>query len=350
MRTISASLKTHYQGEVTTLVTCWKVTRADATVEGFTNHVENIIYQSVTYKAATGYTASNIHSNADLSVDNLDIYGLLDSDDISPADLRAGLYDYADIEIFQLNYEDLTQGNLVLQTGKLGEITIKDNIFIAEMRSLSQLLQQNIGEVIMPTCRADFGDTRCGIVLSPDDWQASTAYSIGDIVKATTYDARRYICTVSGTSAGSEPTWDTTIGNTTTEATSPAVQWVAYNAYTFEGSPTTVTDTRTFIDTSITNADDVFNGGLLTWLTGDNAGYLMEIKDWTLSTNTFKLFQAMPNTIQTSDTYKVTLGCDKQTATCQSFATENGVQGNIYNFRGEPFLPGNDKISKFGGQ
>ena len=52
------------------------------------------------------------------------------------------------------------------------------------------------------------------------DWAATTAYVVGDVVKATSGNETIYFhCTTAGTSGGSEPTWDTTVGNTTVDAT-----------------------------------------------------------------------------------------------------------------------------------
>jgi lambda family phage minor tail protein L len=52
-------------------------------------------------------------------------------------------------------------------------------------------------------------------------WQASTAYVIGDIVRATALQASGLVfrCTVAGTSASTEPAWPTDIGSTTTDST-----------------------------------------------------------------------------------------------------------------------------------
>ena len=48
-------------------------------------------------------------------------------------------------------------------------------------------------------------------------WVASTAYSLNVTVKSTAGDV--YKCTTAGTSGSSEPTWDTTVGNTTNDGT-----------------------------------------------------------------------------------------------------------------------------------
>ena len=67
--------------------------------------------------------------------------------------------------------------------------------------------------------------------LWPTTWAASTAYTVGDVVKATSYDAHTYKCTTAGTSGGSEPTWDTTNGNTTADNT---VTWTTFDSKTYQ--------------------------------------------------------------------------------------------------------------------
>ncbi|MDH3770986.1 MAG: DUF2163 domain-containing protein [Nitrospirota bacterium] len=54
-KTISSALTQHLAGEVTTLATCWKITRRDSVVQGFTDHVLDLEIDRVTYKAASGY-------------------------------------------------------------------------------------------------------------------------------------------------------------------------------------------------------------------------------------------------------------------------------------------------------
>src|SRR5581483_8422547 len=102
MKTISSQLAAHIAGEVTTLATCWKLTRRDATVMGFTDHDQEIVFDGVTYQAATGFTPSSIQSTGSLAVDNLDVQGMISAGSIAEADILAGLYDFAEIAIFQV--------------------------------------------------------------------------------------------------------------------------------------------------------------------------------------------------------------------------------------------------------
>ena len=54
----------------------------------------------------------------------------------------------------------------------------------------------------------------------PDSWIASTAYSIGDLVRPIVASPdRAFICEVAGTSAASEPTWPTTDGSSVVDST-----------------------------------------------------------------------------------------------------------------------------------
>ena len=54
----------------------------------------------------------------------------------------------------------------------------------------------------------------------PGDWTATTAYSVGDRCKPTVLNDYWYICTVAGTSSGTEPvTWPTIIGETVVDGT-----------------------------------------------------------------------------------------------------------------------------------
>lgn len=67
--------------------------------------------------------------------------------------------------------------------------------------------------------------------LWPEDWAATTAYTVGDVVKASSYDSHSYKCTTAGTSGSSEPSWDTDNGDTTSDGT---VVWITYDPKTYQ--------------------------------------------------------------------------------------------------------------------
>lgn len=166
MKTISSELSAHLASEVTTLATCWKVTQTNGTVKGFTDHDSDLVVGSVTYMASTGFNPSAISHNADMALDHLDVAGMLDSASLTEADILAGLYDFAEIEIFQVNYADLTQGTLKLRRGWLGEVSVNKGRFVAEVQGLTQRLTKTIGELYSPSCRAELGDAKCTVNLT----------------------------------------------------------------------------------------------------------------------------------------------------------------------------------------
>ncbi len=108
-------------------------------------------------------------------------------------------------------------------------------------------------------------------------------------------------------------------------------------ALTVTGTITTATDRRSFTDTSRGEAADYWNGGLLTWTSGLNAGRKMEVKSF-VSGGAFTLFLPMPSEVAVGDAYSLRPGCDKKFSTCKA------RYNNIKNFRGEPNVPGNDQI------
>ena len=254
MKTISTALSDHLAGEVTTLATCWALTRRDATEMFFTDFDEDLVIDGDTYLAASGYSRSAIVNSSSFSVDNLDIIGNLTSDVIREEDLFAGLYDFAEVRIFMVNWKDLSQGTLALRRGWIGEVSAQDGAFTAELRGLAQALLYEVGEVYSPLCGADLGDSRCGV-----DVEAITET---DVVAS-------------------------------------------------------VTSRDQFTLTSYDGVDDVLNGGVLTFTSGANAGRSCEIRDWTKSGKTLTLYLEMPYEIEAGDEVSFFPGCDKRYATCR---------------------------------
>jgi uncharacterized phage protein (TIGR02218 family) len=158
MRTVPIGL---VDGATLSLARCWKITLVDTTVLGFTDHDQDIVFDGVTYLAATGYTASAIETSGALNVDQLEVEGMLESPSITEDELRAGRWDYAAVEISVVDWRDPDGGRLILRYGHLGEVTAKGQRFQAELRGLMQQLQQSVGAIYQASCRADFGDAQC---------------------------------------------------------------------------------------------------------------------------------------------------------------------------------------------
>lgn len=109
-------------------------------------------------------------------------------------------------------------------------------------------------------------------------------------------------------------------------------------SFTITSTVTGVTDLRIFQDSSRTEADDHFTFERIVWLTGNNTGLSMEVVTYTLATGEFSLFQKMPNTIQVGDSFTARAGCDKSLDICRD------KFDNVINFGGQWHLPGQDAL------
>ena len=364
-KTVSSGLATHLAGVVTTIAFMWRIERRDGTVFRFTNHDQDIVFNSNTYKATSGFTSSDIANSSSFSVNNLNAQAIFDSADITEADLRNGLFDYAEVRLFAVNYKDTTQGELRQLKGRIGEVQISDNqYFTAELRDLMQLMSQNIGELYAPECRTDLGDDRCKIPIRPAILGRSQAVTVGQFYRVVTanspsnpaigedFENRIYRVAKAGTTAGSQPSYNKTLGETTSDGTADLI---AEEAWTRHFEVIRVNSNSSFVVTELTPnssgprggfPNDWFNFGAVSWDTGNNAGSHIEVKDFvadngTLIEQTVQLFLPTAFNIQIGDKGTIYPGCDKRRITCRDkFA-------NILNFRGEPDLPGSDLMLRF---
>jgi len=191
MKAISAGLRTHLDKTVTTLATLWKITRTDAATFFFTDHDNDVVFSGDTYKARTGYSRTAVENDASLSVGNLDVEGIFDSADITEAELRAGLFDYAEIRVSVVDYTNPdTNGELKIRRGWFGEVVVtRQGVFQTELRGLSQALSQNILEIYQPECRTDLGDSRCKVPITPPVLGRNQVLTLGEQFRVSTSTA-----------------------------------------------------------------------------------------------------------------------------------------------------------------
>ncbi|HVZ90064.1 MAG TPA: DUF2163 domain-containing protein [Rhizomicrobium sp.] len=282
MKTLPPGLQDHLDSGATTLCWCWKLTRQDGAVQGFTDHDVDVGFDGVTYEAASGFTASEVQSTLGLAVDNLTVAGALSSAAIDENDLAAGLYDDAAIEIWRVNWASPDQ-RVLMRKGNLGQVRRGKTGFQVEVRGLAHRLNQTVGRAYGYSCDADLGDARCTVDLN-------------------------------------DP------------------------AFNGAGLVTVAVDDRRFAVSGIESfADAWFSGGKLTWTSGANLGRAMEVKRHGVAgTNvSLELWQAMSEPVAAGDAFTITAGCDKQFSTCKA------KFDNAANFRGFPYMPGNDAVTSY---
>ncbi|MEL7048003.1 MAG: DUF2163 domain-containing protein [Pseudomonadota bacterium] len=171
MKFFSESLSAKLRSRVTTLCWCWRVTRNDGAVLGFTDHDRTLVFDGTDFEASTGFTGSEMTASLGLNVDNLEVDGALSSERLSHEDLADGLYDDARVEIFLVDWADVDDRAL-MRVGSLGEVTRGGGAFSAEVRGLSHYLQQPRGRLFQHTCDADLGDERCQVDLNDPAFRA----------------------------------------------------------------------------------------------------------------------------------------------------------------------------------
>jgi uncharacterized phage protein (TIGR02218 family) len=284
MRTIPTALQAKLDAGVTTLCRCWIVRRTDGAVQGFTDHDRDIVLtgvlaEPVTCRAGTGLSASEATEQLGLAVLGMEVSGALASQSLTESDLAGGRYDGAEIRTLMVDWSEPAL-NVLLARGILGEVRREGQAFTAEFRSLAHRLAEDSGRLYTATCSADLGDARCTVDLDNAVFR----------------------------------------GNGTVDALSAVSAFYAAGLGGFE--------------------DGAFTAGRLTFTSGANAGFAMEVKRHRADGTgvLIELWQVMPEPIAAGDTFTVTAGCDKRFATCRDrFA-------NTDNFRGFPHIPGNDFI------
>lgn len=281
MKALSAGMLIAIAQEVMSLVTCWHVTRRDGAEYFFTDHVENLVVDGDTYIASTGMTASAVTTSEDLSVDNLEVGGAISSASFTENDILAGKWDYAAIQIFQVDYNNVANGKIIQRTGTLGQISLGRVAYKTELRGMLQPYAQAFGRLVSPGCDTDLGSARCTKSL--------VAFTHLGVVDSS---ANRYTF-VDAALAGFAPGGGT----------------LAY-----------------------------FVGGTATFTSGLNNGVIREIRTYVSATGTFTLFESFPFTIAVGDAVTVVAGCDKNLSTCRD------KFNNVINFQGFPTVPGRDSL------
>jgi uncharacterized phage protein (TIGR02218 family) len=277
-----SDLEAHLITGTTTVCRCWVVTRKDGEVYGFTDHDTNLEFGDVTYRADTGMTASALEQSTGLSVDNTEALGVLSDASVTEEDVMAGKFDGARVQAWYVNWNALEQR--VLQfNGTFGEITRSAGGFSAELRGLTEALNQPQGRIYQSNCSAVLGGTGCQFNLN----------QVG---------------------------------------------------YSTEVAVETVEDQKVFTFENMVDFDDRwFEGGRLEVLSGTAKGQVVIIKNDRLSdaNRIVELWQSLRLDIEVGDIIRLEAGCDRRSETCRL------KFNNFNNFRGFPHMPGDDWLMSY---
>lgn len=310
-RALSVALTTYLAGPMIALCNCCLLTRYDANGTayslGFTSLDMDVTVGGVLYEAGSSVDASDISAQEGSGVDNMSLIGLLSSNRILETDLEAGLWDGASVTLFQLPFEQLSLGTIVLLEGFLGDISHDGASYTAEVRSLSQRLAQQIVELTSNLCRApEFLGPRC----------MPKGYNENGIADNTLQpEDFRYTANIAalGTNGNGFP-------------------------YIDFGGPTVPVGGNLLADT-------LYSYGRVRMNTGLNQNIQREVKSHTIeiiagpaTVARLILQEQFPFVNAIGDNALLEVGCDRLFSFCRN------VVKNAWNFQGEPFIPGNDAI------
>ena len=267
----------HLDLGVTTLARCWAVVRRDGTTFGFTDHDVTLTFEGITFKADAGMTAQAVMSGTGLSVDNSEAIGALSDAAITEADIEAGRFDGAEVKAWLVNWADVETRSLRF-TGTIGELRRSGGAFHAELRGLTERLNQPQGRLYQTPCSAILGDSACGFDLATDGFATVVAVEVLEERRKFIFDDL----------SGFEPAW--------------------------------------------------FERGRLRVMSGAAEGLIGVVKRdrFIDGKRIVEVWEAFRTQIAAGDLVRLEAGCDKRFETCRL------KFNNLMNFRGFPDIPGDD--------
>lgn len=275
-----SALFQHLASGATTVARCWRLRRSDGMVLGFTDHDRDLAFEGTEFRAGAGLSARALSQTTGLAVDNTEAAGALSAAGITEADILAGRYDGAWVEAWLVNWA-APQERLLQFRGTLGEVVQAGGAFQAELRGLTELLNQPQGLAYQRPCAAVLGDARCRV----------------DLTLSGYHEERE----VEQIEAG-----------------------LLLRFADFAGF-----------------ADRWFERGRLVVVSGAAAGLTGVVKNDRLSgqARLIELWSAIRAPLVAGDRVRLEAGCDRRAETCRlKFA-------NFNNFRGFPHLPGEDWLT-----
>ena len=279
---LSESLAAHLASGATTVCRCWALVRTDGAVFGFTDHDRPLSFEGIVFRADTGLTARALQQTTGLSVDNTEALGALSDASLTEEDILAGRYDNAEVRAWLVNWARVADRVLQFR-GTVGEVTRAGGAFEAELRGLTEALNQPQGRVYQKQCAAILGDGSCRFDLATPGYATERAVEVAE-------------------------------------------------------------DRRVFRFTAFPGFDDRwFERGRFRVLSGRAEGLVGVVKNdrATAGGRRIELWEAIALPVRPGDMVRIEAGCDKRADTCRLKFQ------NFLNFRGFPDIPGEDWLMSY---
>lgn len=183
-KSVSAALLADIQKNTTRLAVCLEVKRKDGRVLRLTNHDKDITVQGDRFRHDVPFSLSAIDTDSALGVDTTELTLFADGDIISLDHIKRGLYEYADVRIFMVDFENPADGEMSLRKGWFGNIEYSENRVVrVTITGMLKILDFVVGRTVQPSCDADLGDARCMVAIDHSQVYSSiNRYHLGNWV------------------------------------------------------------------------------------------------------------------------------------------------------------------------
>lgn len=260
---------------------CFVLERQDGRTFYSTDNSEPVVFRGKTFSPVIAAEASARRHESAMKSGSLELVGMMSSDMITHADLRARRYDNAVVYEFVIDPRFPWVRERTVRVFKIASVEFTNEIWTAQLDSAVGALQRRVGDKCTTECRYQVGSKgQCDLDMRP-----YTAYA----VTVATVILPRLAFTLTSVPGGLD-------------------------------------------------SDDYFKYGKATWRSGDNVGVTGYVDAYTESTNRVDLILRTPFDVQVGDILDLEAGCDWQPGTCVN------KFNNYDNYGGFPGIPGARKM------
>ena len=152
--------------ELTTIAFCWKLERRDGAGLALTSHDRPLDVAGICFQPAPGMVPAAVRAELGLLPSSSEVAGSLSSAAISEADIQAGRWDGAALQLFAVDWEHPDDETIILLEGELGQVSSSAGRFEADLVGVGAKLQRPVCPATSPECRAELGDAACRVDMA----------------------------------------------------------------------------------------------------------------------------------------------------------------------------------------